>query len=231
MKKTIFIFFLIFNVAVQAQFTKKMQVDFSIGFWIVGNKEISLPLETSYNYGEETAPYIGELNFWYNINQRISIGLNTGFVGSQQFFYEANNDFNENVIAPPNGDASNTQYDKGYISDYYAAKAGIGSKYNIVDHKKFKFYAKGSIFYNAHYIYVHPYSIVNSGDYPFSPKIYYHDGRELDLKYSFGTELGMGLKSHFSKGFGLIIETSYSVNGFYRGLKIQTGLFFGFINN
>jgi hypothetical protein len=196
---------------VQAQFTKKMELNLSGGIWSVASKQIDIPQVGAYEFGDMLQP-IGRLNLWYNLSREYSLGLNFGGAG-----------FAEGVIYS-NSDPLELEY------EYYNLYLGVGFKYNFLVRKKIAFYARISANLNFHSIETIQYLLVNSSSNSDTPSAFFlgEGYSDYNIYLKPGIEFATGLKVYFTKSVGTILDAGYSANGYFNGPMATLGFFFDF---
>ena len=194
-----------------AQFLKKFQWDFlTLGFSQAASKPIPTVDGTIHDIGNGELAMINTA-LWYNIDRKISVGVNAGILSNFTMF-----DRSEGIIIEPND------------VRYNGFSMGISGKYIFFDKKWIKAFGQGGLNYTIGQALVPTYiKVYNPSDNSF----YYHYHNRREAYYnSIGANLGVGASTFFSKGFGMNFILGYQNNNYYKGSYFNLGFFVAFIN-
>ncbi|HPQ35856.1 MAG TPA: hypothetical protein PK563_15285 [Tenuifilaceae bacterium] len=200
-KATLVLFFI--PSVSNAQFVKKFQWDFSGGALKAASKVIPTVEGGTHEIGDGIV-LMGSTNIWYNVNRKISAGINFGLMSNVLF---EGDDYSPDV-------------------SYVGFSGGFSAKYNFFDKKSIKAYGFTNLNFNIHSASIASYyRVYSDGSYT----IKYYD-RDEDFFGSLGGDFGVGLSTFFSKGFGMNFTLGYQNNCFYKGPAANLGFFIAFIN-
>lgn len=200
-----------FSVPSFGQFVKKYQWDISFVVSETASKPIPTPDGSLFDVGNG---HIAGANtaFWYNLNRKVSIGINGGILSNFPSFDNVNDDDVTKNIR------------------YTGFSVGLSGKYNFFDKKRIKAFAMVSAnqFFNELRTPTY-FRIYDPGDT--ESYTYHYHGRKVSFQNSLGGSLGVGATAYLSKSFGLTISTGYQNNNYYKGPWGNLGFSFSFVNN